>query len=210
MASQPAFDILYPTPSNVIDFHDIVIKQRGSTGYMSPGMIEGCIEWARTDVYNFIPFPNLLKRAAAMMYAYITFHPFADGNKRTSLMTSSFFFFINGYTFRITDDAPDFALETARRCEREEGHSPSHEIERISTWLRSRIGYSVFTLATYRKVRSRLAQSATTQDLLQAKGWDTYYVLWRIETTQRFAQLVGHKTHGAAHLLRQLLTMSEE
>jgi len=93
MASQPAFEILYPIPSNVIDFHNIVIKQRGSAGYMSPGMVEGCIEWARTDVYNFVPFPTLLKRAAATMYAYITFHPFADGNKRTSLMTTSFFSF---------------------------------------------------------------------------------------------------------------------
>jgi len=209
MASQPAFEILYPTPSNVIDFHDIVIKQRGSAGYMSPGMVEGCIEWARTDVYNFVPFPTLLKRAAATMYAYITFHPFADGNKRTSLMTTSFFFFINGYTFRISDDAPDFALETARRCEREEGHSPLEEIERISRWLKSKVGYSVLTFSTYRRVRKGLPQSATTEALLQAKGWNTYYLLWRIETTQRFAQLIGHKTN-AVNLLRQVLTVSEE
>lgn len=209
MAPQPAFEILYPTPLNVLDFHDIVIKQRGSKGFMSTGMVEGCIEWARTDVYNFVPFPNLLMRAAAMMYAYITFHPFADGNKRTSLMTTSFFFFINGYTFRITDDAPDFALETARRCERPEGHSPTEEITRISNWLKSKVGYSVPTLATYRRVRGRLASDATTQDLLQAKGWNTYYLLWRIGTTQRFAELVGHKSH-AASILRQLLTLSEE
>jgi len=209
MAPQPALAILYPAPFNVLDFHDTVIRQRGSTGYMSPGMVEGCIEWARTDVYNFVPFPNLLMRAAAMMYAYITFHPFADGNKRTSLMTTSFFFFINGYKFRITDDAPDFALETARRCEREVGHSPSEEIERISNWLKTRIGYSVFTLATYRKVRGRLAPDATSQDLIQAKGWNTYYLLWRIETTQGFAELLGHKTR-ATSLLRQLLTLSEE
>ena len=57
-----------------------------------------------------------------MMYAYISFHPFADGNKRTGLMTTSFFFLINGYTFTITSDAPEFAVETARRCEAEGGH----------------------------------------------------------------------------------------
>ncbi len=188
----------------------LVIKQRGSTGFVSPGMVEGCIEWARTDVYNFVPFPSLLKRAAAMMYAYITFHPFADGNKRTSLMTTSFFFFINGYRFRVTDDAPEFALETAKRCEREEGHAPSEEIERISNWLKSRVGFSIITRAAYRTVRRRLAQSATTLDLLQAKGWDTYYILWRIETTERFAELVGRKTPGAGEILRQLLSKAEE
>ncbi len=112
---EPHLEILYPTSANVEDFHNILIKQRGTAGYVSQGMVTGCLEWARTEVFNFVPFPSLLKRAAATMYAYISFHPFADGNKRTSLMTTSFFFFINGYTFEITDDAPDFAVENRSR-----------------------------------------------------------------------------------------------
>lgn len=94
------------------------------------------MEWAKTEVFHFVPFPGLLKRGAAMMYAYIVFHPFADGNKRTGLMTASFFFMINGYTFQITNDAPDFALGVARRCEPGKEHEPLVEIDRIADWLR--------------------------------------------------------------------------
>ncbi len=94
MAKYRHLEILYPSSTHIEDFHSTLIKQRGETGYVSTGMVEGCLEWAKTEVFNFTPFPGLLKRAAAIMYAYITFHPFADGNKRTGLMTTSFFFFI--------------------------------------------------------------------------------------------------------------------
>jgi death-on-curing protein len=205
MARRPYLEALYPTPRLVEDFHNTLILQRGSTGYMNQGMVEGCLEWAQTEVFNFVPFPGLLKRGAAMMYAYITFHPFADGNKRTGLMTTSFFFLINGYTFRITDDAPEFALETARRCEDSGGHSPLVEIERIAAWLKPRVSYSILTVATYRKVRNSLSLHATTDDLLRAEGWNTYYVFWRVQTTHRFKELIGGKPAAAEDLIRELL-----
>ncbi len=162
------------------------------------------MEWAKTDVFNFVPFPTLLKRAAAMMYAYISFHPFADGNKRTGLMTTSFFFLINGYTFRITDDAPEFAVETAKRCEAEGGHSISVEIERIEKWLRPRLGYSILNAATYRRTRQSLSPHASRDDLLRAEGWKTYYLLSRIQTTGRFRELIGGKPAAAEELLREI------
>ncbi len=74
--------ILYPTRQFVQDFHDLLIKERGDQGWMSKGMVDGCIEWVKTDVFNFVPFPGLLTKAGALMYAYINFHPFTDGNKR--------------------------------------------------------------------------------------------------------------------------------
>ena len=55
--------ILYPSLNHVEDFHTTLVGQRGSRGYMSQGMVEGCLEWAQTDVFNFIPFPSVLKRA---------------------------------------------------------------------------------------------------------------------------------------------------
>ncbi len=151
MAHREHPETLYPTRSHAEDFHTTLVQQRGSTGYTSIGMVEGCLEWAKTEVFHFVPFPGLLKRGAAMMYAYIVFHPFADGNKRTGLMTTSFFFMINGYTFRITDDAPDFALSVARRCEPGKEHSPFEEIDRIARWLKPRTSYSLLTVAAYRR-----------------------------------------------------------
>ncbi len=196
-------ETLYPTRIHVEDFHNTLIRQRGSTGYIHQGMVEGCIEWAKTEVYNFVPFPGLLRRAAALTYAYITFHPFADGNKRTGLMSASFFFLINGYIFKITDDAPDFAKETARRCEAEKGHSPREEVERIAVWMKPRVSYSLLTVATYRRVRSSLPANASTDELLNAEGWNTYYLFWRIETTQRFRELVGGKRAASMETLME-------
>ncbi len=119
-------------------------------------------------------------------------------------MTTSFFFVINGYTFTITSDAPEFAVETARRCEAPKGHSIPDEIERISKWLVSRVSYSGLTLAAYRKVRNSLPSQATTDELLVAQGWNTYYRIWRLQTTQRFAELIGKKPTGMGDLLRDL------
>lgn len=192
-------EIFYPPIFFVEDFHNTLIRQRGSPGYMSKGMVASCMEWTKTEVYNYIPFPGLLKRAAAMTYAYITFHPFADGNKRTALMVTSFFLFINGYSLQITDDSPDFALQVAQRCS-DDRHNPTEEIERISDWLRPKITQPVLMTSTYRRARSRLPQNAGFMDLLKSSLWLTYYVLWRIETTNRFRELLNlkGKTNGRA------------
>jgi len=92
-----------------------------------------------TDVYQFIPFPSLLSKAAALMYAYTCFHPFADGNKRTALMTTSFFLEMNSYSLDIPDDAPEFARELAMRTLDTVGHDPTSKIRRVANWLKDHI-----------------------------------------------------------------------
>jgi len=88
--------------------HDIVIKQRGEPGYMSEGMVQGCIERAITNVYDFQPFPTVIRKAAAFLYSMIIFHPFIDGNKRTALIGTYWLLYLNGYSFRIPKDAVAF------------------------------------------------------------------------------------------------------
>lgn len=88
--------------------HEIVIRQRGEPGYISEGMIQGCMERAITDVYDFRPFPTVIKKAAAFLYSIIVFHPFVDGNKRTALIGTFWLLYLNGYLFRIPDDTVNF------------------------------------------------------------------------------------------------------
>lgn len=88
--------------------HKIVIKQRGEPGYMSEGMIQGCIERAITDVYDFQPFPTVIIKGAAFLYSMIVFHPFVDGNKRTALIGTYWFLHLNGYSFNIPKDTVVF------------------------------------------------------------------------------------------------------
>ena len=129
--------IFFPTARDVDVFHRIVIAQRGEAGYVSEGLVKGALEWAMTDVYKFIPFPSLLLKAGALMYAYTCFHPYSDGNKRTALMTTSFFFELNSYSLDIPDDAPEFARELALRTLDTAGHDPSFEIKRVADWLKN-------------------------------------------------------------------------
>ncbi len=106
MAIEKNNEILYPPISFVETFHEILVRQSGEPGYLRRDMVTACIDWSKTEIYDYVPFPGLLKRGAAILYAYIIFHLFVDGNKRTALMTSSFFFFINGYSLGIPDDSP--------------------------------------------------------------------------------------------------------
>jgi len=93
--------------------HRLVIEEEGEPGYMSEGMIEGCLERAITYVYDFKPFPTIIMKAAAIMYCIIVFHPFVDGNKRTAVLAVFFFLYYNGYKFTIPDDSVEFTIAIA-------------------------------------------------------------------------------------------------
>lgn len=84
-----------------------------TVGY-NEGMIEVCIERPQTQIYDFIPFPHFLHKAAVLMEAIINFHPFTDGNKRVALLATFYFLHWNGYDFIIPKDADDFAIEVAK------------------------------------------------------------------------------------------------
>jgi death-on-curing protein len=127
-------EIFYPTSEEVETLHGIIIEQRGTRGWMSKGMVKGCLEWASTYVFNMRPFPTLLSQASALMYGFISFHPFADGNKRTALMTTAFFLFLNGHSLEIKEDAPDFTKRVAERC-LDSAHDTDEEIARIAGWI---------------------------------------------------------------------------
>jgi len=177
--------IIYPTPKYVQDFHDVLIKLRGDQGWMSKGMVEGSIEWVKTDVYHFIPFPSLLSKISALMYAYINFHPFTDGNKRTALMTTAFFCFINGYDMTITDDAPEFTKDVARRTADNSDHDTATEIQNISSWLGSRIKSNLGLRLTYRLMYSSLPKDASEEVIFASRSWQIYYKTWYNQTKSR-------------------------
>lgn len=181
---------LYPTVSFVEGFHEIIIRQRGSPGWISKGMVTACLEWARTEVYNFAPFPTLLLRGAAILYSIIVFHPFVDGNKRTALMTTSFYFFVNGYSFRITDDAPEFTRDLAIRCS-DPKHSTIDEVQRIAKWLKERVfrNRSTFLRFLHYLILRGVSNGNNPQIRFDSVEWRAYFLAWIDETTKRFREL---------------------
>lgn len=155
---------------------------------MSKGMVEGCIEWVKTDVYRFVPFPGPLSKISALMYAYINFHPFTDGNKRTALMTTAFFCFINGYEMTITDDAPEFTKEVAKRTADSENHDTATEIQNISDWLRPRVKSNLGLRFTFYLMYANLPSDVSEEVIFESRPWQTYYKTWYNLAKQRLAR----------------------
>jgi len=73
-------------------------------------------------------FPTLFEKAAALLQALATYHPFVDGNKRTALISAGAMLEANGYTVPYTpDDAVHFMLSVV---------NDRLSIEQIVEWLR--------------------------------------------------------------------------
>jgi death-on-curing family protein len=153
-------------------------------------MIQGSLDWAQTRVFEYDPYPGIFKRAATILYAYTIDHAFLDGNKRTALMTTSFFFFINGYTLNIPDDSPEFAVNIVERAAKE-GTNVQEEIERIAGWLERQAATPRLWKLLYRLIRGGLPRDAGTDALFHHPAWNRYYNLWKTETTRRFKALLA-------------------
>jgi death-on-curing protein len=105
--------ILAPTEGTINEIHDAFMRQYGCQGYMCQGMVNGCLERAMTFVYKFQPFPKLFLKAGAILYSFIVFHPFVDGNKRTAFETTRIFLRLNGYELIAPKDGVDFTRAIA-------------------------------------------------------------------------------------------------
>jgi death-on-curing protein len=184
MRYRKPLDVIFPTIVNVERFHEIVIRQRGSSGYNSFGLVDVGIEWARHTITYHDPSPGLLARAGALMFAYVNFHAWADGNKRTALMTTAFFFHLNQYGFDITPDSADFTLQVAESWIKNQNTSPIQEIGKIVDWLRPRITAPGLTRGVGRFMINHTA--------LDEEGWDIALKPW-IDMTSKQIELVGLK-----------------
>ena len=123
-------------------------------------------------------------RASAIFYSFVSFHPFADGNKRTSLVATSFFLFMNGYQFDIPDDAPEFAKSVALRCLDATEHSVADEVIRIRGWLVPNISQSavmrVFYHLTHRRQKNLSAQVI----------WALGFAVWNTISLARIGEFI--------------------
>ncbi len=190
MPNRKPLDIIYPTIVNVERFHQIVISQRGSTGYNSLGLVDVGVEWAKHTITYHLDSPGLLVRAGALMFAYVNFHAWADGNKRTGLMSTAFFFFLNQFSFDITQDAADFTLEVAERWSKNPNATPIEEIEHIVNWLRPR----VIPPGVFRGLGRFMIKNTK----LDQQGWDVALKPW-IDKTSKQIDLLAKKNNKKHH-----------
>jgi len=88
--------IFYFDTKHAIEVHDWIIdKSGGLHGYREIGLLDSALEHIQNDMY----YPTFVEKLKHLVYAVNKFHPFSDGNKRSSLVLGAYFLELNGYDY---------------------------------------------------------------------------------------------------------------
>ena len=90
--------IFYFDTSHAVDTHDWIIENSGGmAGNREIGLLDSALEHIQNDMY----YPNFVNKLKHLIVAVNKFHPFNDGNKRSSLVLGAYFLELNGYDYCI-------------------------------------------------------------------------------------------------------------
>ena len=90
---------LYFTLEYAFKQHDYIIEHSGGlNGIKNQGYIDATLEFVQNDDY----YPTIEDKATYLLYALNKNHGFHDGNKRTSVVLTAYFFEINGLGFIVS------------------------------------------------------------------------------------------------------------
>lgn len=91
--------IFYFDTQHAIEVHDWIIDNSGGLhGYRELGYLDSALEHMQNDLY-YSTFNEKIKH---LVYAVNKFHPFNDGNKRSSLVLGAYFLELNGYNYCVS------------------------------------------------------------------------------------------------------------
>lgn len=91
--------IRWLTKAMVVAIHDEAIFEFGGlAGVRDEGLLESALHRPRNKL-AYQPDLNIFALAASLCFGITSNHPFFDGNKRTALLATRAFIFINGYDF---------------------------------------------------------------------------------------------------------------
>lgn len=88
--------IFYFDTKHAIRVHDWIIDNSGGmNGCREIGLLDSALEHIQNDDY----YPTFQEKLKHLVYAVNKFHPFNDGNKRSSLVLGAYFLELNGYDY---------------------------------------------------------------------------------------------------------------
>lgn len=105
----------YITLEQLLALHVLAIDQfGGSDGLRDLGRLESALASQRQEVFAEQLYQGVFEKAAALCRGIIGDHPFADGNKRTGMLTAITFMELNGSRFVAKQgELEDFAVQIA-------------------------------------------------------------------------------------------------
>jgi death-on-curing protein len=88
--------IFYFDTNHAIKVHDWIIDNSGGlSGSREIGLLDSALSHIQNDDY----YPTFVEKLKHLVYAVNKFHPFCDGNKRSSLVLGAYFLELNGYDY---------------------------------------------------------------------------------------------------------------
>jgi death-on-curing protein len=119
----------YLTSEQVLFIHSRVIAETGGIhGVRDLGLLESAVARPQATFDGKELYADVFIKAAALMDSLVNNHPFADGNKRTGVMSAGLFLLINGYKLKIPSTAmADITMRVATK---------KVTIEKLAQWMR--------------------------------------------------------------------------
>ena len=88
--------LFYFNAAQAVRIHDWLIEHSGGrAGIKDRGVLGSTLEHIQNDLY----YPSFEARLTHLVFAINKFHPFTDGNKRSSIALGAYFLKLNGFGF---------------------------------------------------------------------------------------------------------------
>lgn len=116
------------TPAIAIAIHDEAIYEFGGLpGLRDAGLLESALDRPR-NLFVYQPKCSIFQLAASLCVGLAKNHAFHDGNKRTALLATRAFLFLNGYALEPSQESEVLTLVAIAEGSRGEAD--------VSAWLR--------------------------------------------------------------------------
>ena len=95
----------YLTAEQVLFLHDRLIEETGGEhGVRDLSLLESALARPKAGFGQAEFFPDLMRKAAALIDSLVRNHPFVDGNKRAGIAGAALFLQLNGYQLIATNE----------------------------------------------------------------------------------------------------------
>lgn len=92
--------VLYFDIKHAIQEHDWIIENSGGlSGNKEIYLLESVLDNIQNDLY----YPTFIEKLTHLVFSVNKFHPFNDGNKRSSLVLGAYFLELNGYDYCVSN-----------------------------------------------------------------------------------------------------------
>jgi len=107
--------VKYLSPEQVLFIHSRLIDTTGgSHGILDIGLLQSAVSRPKATFEGKDLYPDIFRKAAALMESLARNHPFVDGNKRTAITSAAIFLGMNGCRLDTTQqDLERFTLSVA-------------------------------------------------------------------------------------------------